>query len=108
MNKKKFYWLDDWREAPADTDDTKVYWAKNSEEFEKLLETEGLPDEVSFDYQLGPTDRDGDGGFWCAKSMLRLARKIKAPFPKWHVHSEHPNKDEIIKMLQHYENMWEY
>lgn len=63
MNKKTLLWLDDWRD-PWDTEidwmvfspigrDVNVVWVKSYKQFTEWITTNGLPDAICFDHDLG-------------------------------------------------------
>ena len=63
MNKKTLLWLDDWRN-PWDEEidwmvfspigrDVNVVWVKSYKEFTEWISTNGLPDAICFDHDLG-------------------------------------------------------
>jgi len=112
-------WLDDYRD-PKDTEFlTKfcpefeahrkgVIWVKNYNEFKNWIETNGLPDKISFDHDLAdehytPVERYGDYNKWssemnskektgmdCAKYLVDYCLDNDVTLPKWTVHSANP------------------
>ena len=97
--KRKLY-IDDERYPKTDGWDI----VSSYEEFENWINENGLPDEVSFDHDLGPNQPTG---YDCAKEMMNMCyRRGWLKLPKWNVHSANPvGRDNIISMLKHYEKM---
>ena len=91
MKYKKLY-LDDLRFPRAEgweivrSYDNFVFW----------IEENGLPDEVSFDHDLG---EDIKTGYDCAKWLCSYCYDNALPFPSWNIHSANPVGVENIKQL---------
>lgn len=80
-------WIDDVRVPPNET----WVWAKNFEQAVRVVAIRGLPDEISFDHDLGLADeRTGlDIAHWLVDADLDGTVNIP---PDWnfHVHSANP------------------
>lgn len=63
-------------------------WVKNLQEFAKYIETNGLPDLVSFDHDLGV---GLEKGAVCANWLVNYCKKTNQPLPKCYAHSANPN-----------------
>lgn len=63
-------------------------WVKNLQEFAKYIETNGLPDLVSFDHDLGA---GLEKGAVCANWLVNYCKKTNQPLPKCYAHSANPN-----------------
>ena len=85
----KLLWLDDCRNPAYHTEfDGEIIWVKSFDEFNKYLEENGLPDKISFDYSLNDMNYDGIS---CVKSVICYCEINDLPFPRFSIHSEHPN-----------------
>ena len=75
---------------------------RNYDEFVKCIEEKGLPDELSFDHDLG--ENDTKTGYDCAKWFGEYCWDNGLPFPKWNVHSANPvGKENIENYLKNIE-----
>lgn len=109
-------WLDDIRKPPDETWDR----VKNYEDFVYFIETNGVPDLISFDHDLGgehykallanPKKHllnegfEKKTGYDCAKWLVRNNHKIK----KFFVHSCNPiGRDNINCLLNNWKNFCE-
>lgn len=63
-------------------------WVKNLQEFAKYIETNGLPDLVSFGHDLGV---GLEKGAVCANWLVNYCKKTNQPLPKCYAHSANPN-----------------
>lgn len=63
-------------------------WVKNLQEFTRYIESNGLPDLVSFDHDLGA---GLEKGATCAKWLLQYCKNSKQQLPKCYAHSANPN-----------------
>lgn len=68
-------------------------WVHNLEEFSNYIETNGLPDLVSFDFDLGAGIPKGSE---CAKWLKQYCVKNNIPLPKYYVHSANNNAQKFI------------
>jgi hypothetical protein len=59
---------------------------RNFESFVERIKTQGIPENVSFDYQLN-AEKDG---LDCAKFLVDFCKNANAKFPKYRVHSSWP------------------
>ena len=74
---------------------------RNYEEFVKHIEQNGLPDEISFDHDLG---EDIKTGYDCAKWLCNYCWTNGIPIPTYNVHSANPvGRDNIIGVLKSFE-----
>ena len=74
---------------------------RNYEEFVKHIEENGLPDEISFDHDLG---EDIKTGYDCAKWLCNYCWTNGIPIPTYNVHSANPvGRDNIIGVLKSFE-----
>jgi len=98
---KKLY-LDDIRNPKSDG------WVvvRNYEEFVQYIDQNGLPDEISFDHDLG---EDVKTGYDCAKWLCEYCWMNGIPIPPYNVHSANPvGRDNIIGTLKSYEKKLNY
>jgi len=84
--------LDDVREAP----DGSWHVVRSYDEFVRYIEAHGMPDEISFDHDLG----DGvPSGMDCAKWLVETER----PVPRFTVHSANPpGRMNIFSLLENW------
>ena len=87
-------------------DDCRTY-----KDFVSFIETNGIPDVVSFDHDLAEVHYDPktwkegfeyteETGLDCAKWLVRYCEKQGKPFPKWYCHSMNPvGRENINKLL---------
>ena len=80
---KKLY-LDDIRVPKTEGWDI----VRNYDEFVFWVRLHGVPDEVSFDHDLG--DNNTETGYNCAKWLGQYCIEKNIPFPEWNVHSANP------------------
>ena len=74
---------------------------RNYEEFVKHIEENGLPEEISFDHDLG---EDIKTGYDCAKWLCNYCWTNGIPIPTYNVHSANPvGRDNIIGVLKSFE-----
>lgn len=74
---------------------------RNYDEFVKDIEENGLPDEISFDHDLG---EDIKTGYDCAKWLCNYCWTNGIPIPTYNVHSANPvGRDNIIGILKSFE-----
>ena len=93
---KKLY-LDDVRNPKTDG------WiiVRNFEEFVDFIQENGLPDEISFDHDLG---EDTQTGYDCAKWLCDYCWTNGLPVPPSNVHSANPvGRDNIISLIKSFE-----
>lgn len=105
MKQKKIY-LDDIRNPKSDG------WTivRNYDEFVGFIEKNGLPDEISFDHDLGEDKTlEIKSGYDCAKWLCEYCWGNGLPLPSWNVHSANPvGRDNIIQLIQNYEKKLNY
>ena len=74
---------------------------RNYEEFVNHIDENGLPDEISFDHDLG---EDTKTGYDCAKCLCNYCWTNGIPIPTYNVHSANPvGRDNIIGILKSFE-----
>ena len=108
MAKRKYLFLDDLRN-PYDCIvymqrrgfDSKIYtlpWeiVRSYTEFTDWIQQNGVPGIISFDHDLGETDKSG---FDCAKYLLNYCIDNKVKVPVYLIHSSNPVGAENIKSL---------
>ena len=112
---KTLLWLDDVRSAKLpywiqttpynyytykqNEETHKVVWAKNYVDFVNYVMENGLPDDISFDHDLGA----GKSGHECAKFLCEYCNDNNLQIPKYYVHSANPvGKENIIGLLESY------
>jgi hypothetical protein len=66
----------------------------------------GLPDEISFDHDLGENTKTG---YDCAKWICEYCWTNGLPIPNWNVHSANPvGRDNIIQLMENFEKKLNY
>ena len=101
-NQLKKLYLDDVRNPKSEG------WTivRNYEEFVKFIEKNGLPDEISFDHDLG---EDIKTGYDCAKWLCDYCWTNGLPVPTWNVHSANPvGRDNIVQLMENFEKKLNY
>ena len=68
-------------------------WVHNINEFQKYIMSNGMPDLVSFDHDLGAGLEKGSD---CAKWLQQYCMQNKIPIPKYHIHSANNNAQKLI------------
>lgn len=92
-------WLDDVRTPPDDT----WTWAKTFEGAVELFNTEPVV-EISFDHDLGDTNRTG---YTLALLIERLAHEGVMGRIKWRIHSANPvGKRNIQRAMESADKVW--
>lgn len=129
---KKLLWLDDIRNpfigdwlmqyAPQFAyDKGEIIWVKNYSEFIEWINTNGLPDMIAFDHDLGEDvakekvangmnkrqariqKRKTMSGFECAKWLIEYCINNKVELPQWIVQSANPvGRNNINDLLNNY------
>lgn len=121
---KKLLWLDDLRD-PFDpkwnTPDVEIHWVKSYLEFIDWIDTNGLPDIISFDHDLADEHYTPEmywddyeaskayqesqnytemTGYECAKELVEYCYRFNKPFPEYKCHSANPvGRDNILGLL---------
>lgn len=72
--------------------DAKFTWVKNIDEFKNFILTNGVPDFVSFDRDLGTAPITGMD---CAKWLVGYCKENGVKFPKYFVHSANVDNGQI-------------
>lgn len=68
-------------------------WVRNLEEFQEYITTNGMPDLVSFDHDLGAGLAKGSE---CAKWLRKYCVDNNIPLPKYYIHSANSNAQKLI------------
>lgn len=68
-------------------------WVHNINEFQKYIMTNGIPDLVSFDHDLGAGLEKGSE---CAKWLKNYCLQNKINFPKYYIHSANNDAQKLI------------
>lgn len=88
---------------------------RNYKEFVAFIESNGIPDVVSFDHDLADAHYDPDTwkehfkyeeetGLDCAKWLIQYCKKQGKPLPVCYCHSMNPvGKENILRELKQYE-----
>ena len=71
-------------------------WVHNLNEFKQYIETKGLPDLVSFDFDLG---KGIEKGSECAKWLVQYCTENGKSLPKYFIHSANNNAQKIIPTI---------
>ncbi len=114
--RKKLIWLDDirdpydknfnWLEYSPIGKDVDTIWLKNYDEFIRFIQTEGLPEGICFDHDLG---EDSPTGYDCAKWLIDYCIDNKIKLPKWYCQTANPvgrkNIDSILINYLKYNEM---
>lgn len=75
---------------------------RNYDDFVNFITENGLPDEISFDHDLG--EKDERTGYDAAKWLCEYCWDNGLPIPPWNVHSANPvGRDNIKQLLMSYE-----
>lgn len=113
MKKQKtLLWLDDLRDpfsklswvemyAPeySGRDDVKIVWVKNYDEFVDYIKTNGLPNTIAFDHDLGEEKTGYDVAKWLVEYCIDNRLKI----PEWKIQSANlTGRINIDKLLKNY------
>ena len=98
-------WLDDSRDPHyyAPSFEGSIVWVKSYQEFASWIHTNGLPSKISFDYGLGDVEYDGIS---CVKSVIRYCVDNTKLFPRFAIHSEHPQvyklREYLVRSIKRY------
>ena len=76
--------------------DVDFVWVKNFDEFKNFIMSNGIPEFVSFDHDLG---KGLPKGLDCAKWLVKYCEKNNINLPKFYVHSANPNGQREINAL---------
>ena len=80
--------------------------ARSYKEFVDSISNHGLPEEISFDHDLG---ENSETGYDCAKWLCDYCWTNGLPIPTWNVHSANPvGRDNIVAILQNFEKKLNY
>ena len=83
---------------------------RNYDEFVNYISINGLPEEISFDHDLGEeVVFENKNGYDCAKWLCEYCWGNGLPLPTWNVHSANPvGRDNIVAILQSFEKKLNY
>lgn len=105
-------WLDDLRN-PAEWVSSKykeydeIIWATNYDEFVNWINTNGLPDAISFDHDLGEEGENERNGYTAAKFLVEYCIDHDMRLPACDCHSANPvGYDNIIGLLSNFEKSY--
>lgn len=111
---KKLLWLDDIRNplegdwltySPISHDE--VIWVKSYNEFVFWIKTNGLPDAICFDHDLG-MDVEEKTGHDCAKWLVNYCMDNNKKLPLYNIQSANPvGKDNIDGLLKNFIEKYE-
>ena len=102
-------WLDDERD-PNDArwhayfpiSQPTVVWVKSFDDFVKWISSNGMPNAICFDHDLG----DGPSGFDAAKWLTEFCLDNDSRIPAWNIQSANPiGKENIIALLKSFERI---
>ena len=109
-NPFKVKWMDLILEGFPELGDCEVVWVKDYDRFVRYIETNGLPEYISFDHDLGL----GKSGHDCAKWLIDYCYTQKFDlnkdivFPQYQAHSKNPvGKENILGVLSSYKRYLE-
>ena len=98
-------WLDDVRN-PLDCGlrEKDFFWVHNSYEFVQYIRNNPMPDEISFDHDLGLESFDG---YWCAKWLANYCIDNNVKLPDVFCHSANPvGKKNIESVFSTYKKLF--
>ena len=79
---------------------------RDFESFVSHINVNGLPDEISFDHDLGENTKTG---YDCAKWICEYCWTNGLPIPNWNVHSANPvGRDNIVQLMETFEKKLNY
>ena len=107
---KRLLWLDDlldpkdsrmnWLAFSPIGEEVEVIWAKNMDEFTSWIQTNGLPDAICFDHDLGENESTG---YDCAKWLVEHCLDKQCLPPVWACQSANPvGKVNINRLLRNF------
>ena len=106
MKQLKKLYLDDVRNPKSEG------WTivRNYDEFVNYITDNGLPEEISFDHDLGEDpNKTVKSGYDCAKWLCEYCWGNGIPIPSWNIHSANPvGRDNIAAVLQNFEKKLNY
>lgn len=97
-NKKTLLWIDDIRN-PQDPEWTqwihnnfghqsfKIIWVKSYIEFKSYIDENGIPDNISFDHDLGDVSDDEKTGMTCCNYLIEYCMDHKLDIPTYRIQS---------------------
>ena len=83
---------------------------RSYDEFVNYITENGLPEEISFDHDLGEDSvKPIKSGYDCAKWLCEYCWGNGIPIPSWNIHSANPvGRDNIAAVLQNFEKKLNY
>jgi hypothetical protein len=104
INRDITLWLDDkinprryYKKAKFFTNT--VVWVNSYTQFVDHIKTNGIPEYVSFDYDLSNNNIDNKNGYDCAVWLIKYCIKNNIEIPEWDVHCEEEHYKNHIKNL---------
>ena len=102
MSQPKKLYLDDIRKPKTKSWDI----VRSYDEFVKYISENGVPDEISFDHDLG--ELDNKTGYDCAKWLCDYCWTNGVPMPLWNVHSANPvGRENITNLLTRFASKYD-
>lgn len=84
---------------------------RDFDEFKNWILLNGIPDEISFDHDLGQ-NKDGTikkNGVDCARWLCNYCMDISVPLPHWNIHSANTvGRENIESVLKTYQKIFNY
>lgn len=104
-NPNQYVWIAEYMPEYRKFED-EIVWVKDYLEFVNYITTNGLPDEIFFDHDLG--DSEQATGYDAAKWLVNYCMDNDLDLPEWHVQSANPvGKGNINGILNNYKNFKE-
>lgn len=122
-DKKTILWLDDYRDpfennnewvrlfCPYKFDEVGcIRWVTSYDEFVAYIQTNGLPDLICFDHDLGDIyDKEEKTGYDCAKYLVEYCMDRGLDVPLWAFQSSNPvGKKNMFHLLNNYHNHYQF
>ncbi len=120
ISKKTLLWVDDMRNPNDpkwlfDVIESIVYpdripnivWVKNYDEFVEYIDSEGLPDIICFDHDLGEYGENERNGFTCAKYLVDYCMANNLDAPDVYSQSSNPvGAENILTYISNYRKFY--
>ena len=84
---------------------------RNYEDFVNWVTENGIPDEISFDHDLGQDSKGiiRKNGVDCARWLCNYCQDISVPLPEWNIHSANTvGRENIESILKTYQKIFNY
>lgn len=97
-------WLDDFR-VPDKAFNVcyNIIWLKNYSDFCNYINTNGIPDHIAFDHDLG----EEKTGYDCAKYLVNYCASHNIDIPTFSIQSSNPvGRDNIKQLLNRYHQVF--